>query len=233
MNKLILLAGLCLAAALSAPAGLFNFSDTYTTGFQNSGNILDGNVSPWSDTRTVGGITEPSIQSVSVRLQVSGGFNGDLYGYLSYNGALVPLLNRAGVGTGNAFGYSNTGLNVKFTDTADNNIHFYQSVSGYSISGGAPWQPDGRTINPVTSQPSDFNAAGTVTFSAFSGMSPNGEWTLVLADVSKGGGQAQMVSWGLDITAVPEPVNVALGIFAGLGLAVQAGRAWRRRRGKA
>ena len=47
----------------------------------------------------------------------------------------------------------------------------------------------------------------------------NGTWTLFLADLSAGA-QSQLVSWELDITAVPEPVNVALGIFAGVFLAV-------------
>jgi hypothetical protein len=219
MNTRILLASLYLAAAASAPGGLYNFSSTYTTGFPNSGNIVDGSTSPWSDTRTVGGITASAIQSVSVRLTISGGYNGDLYGYLSYDGVLVPLLNRVGVGTGNAFGYSGAGLSVKFTDTAANNIHFYQSVIGFSISDEAPWMPDGRTVNPVTAGPSTFDTPGTVTFSAFSDRSPNGQWTLVLADVSKGGGQAQVVSWGLDITAVPEPVMTALAVFGvGCGL---------------
>jgi hypothetical protein len=40
---------------------------------------------------------------------------------------------------------------------------------------------------------------------------------LFIADLSAGG-QSQLVSWELDITAVPEPVNVALGIFAGVFL---------------
>jgi hypothetical protein len=31
-----------------------------------------------------------------------------------------------------------------------------------------------------------------------------------------GSGPSTLVSWSLDITAVPEPVNVALGIFAGV-----------------
>ena len=215
MKKMILLTSLCFGTAVSAPAALYS-STYYKSGFANSGNIPDGNVSPWSDTRTVSGITESSIVSVSVRLNVSGGFNGDLYGYLSYNGVLVPLLNRVGVGAGNPAGYGDAGLNVTFTDGTANNIHFYQSVGSYSISGGAAWQPDGRTINPVTSSPSAFDAAGTVTFAAFSGMNPNGDWSLVLADVSLGGGQATVLNWGLDINAVPEPVNVALGLFAGL-----------------
>jgi hypothetical protein len=50
-------------------------------------------------------------------------------------------------------------------------------------------------------------------------MNPNGTWTLFIADLS-GGEQSTLVSWSLDITAVPEPVNVALGIFAGVFLVV-------------
>ncbi len=120
-------------------------------------------------------------------------------------GALVPLLNRVGVGSGNDLGYADAGLNATFTDTAANNIHFYQSVIGYSITGGAAWQPDGRTINPVTSSSASFDAAETASLAAYNGMSADGDWTLVLADVSAGGGQATVLSWGLDIAVVPEP----------------------------
>jgi subtilisin-like proprotein convertase family protein len=220
MKKLILLAVLHLAASATTPAALLSF--TFNSDFENGGNIPDGNVNPWSDTRTLSGIAEGSIADVTVRLNLSGGFNGDLYGYLSYNGVLVPLVNRVGVGTGSAFGYADAGLNVTFTDGAANNIHFYQSVGGYSISGGAAWQPDGRTINPVTSPPEAFDAPGTMILGAFRGMNPNGSWTLALADVSDGGGQTTVVSWGLDITAVPEPANTAL--FVVLLLLGQCGR---------
>lgn len=227
MRTLILCTSLSLGAALTASAALH--SSTYESGFANSGNILDGNVNPWSDTRTLSGIPDTSITDVNVRFNLSGGYNGDLYCYLSYNGTLVPLLNRVGVGTGSAFGYRDAGLDVKFRDSAEHNIHFYQSVSGYSISGGAAWQPDGRTINPVTSLPAQFDAAGTITFARFAGMNPNGDWSLVVADVSGGGGQATVLSWGLDISAVPEPVNVALGIFGGLLGVAQLARFLRRR----
>ncbi len=225
MKTLILLASLSLGVAGSASAAVV-YSATYNSGFENSGNITDGNSSPWSDTRTVSGISEAAIGSVSIVVNISGGYNGDLYGYLSHAGVLIPLLNRVGTGTGNAFGASDAGLNVTFTDAGVNNIHTYQSVSGYSITGGATWQPDGRTINPVTSAPSDYDAAGTVTFANLTGLSPNGDWTLVFADLSAGGGQAQMLSWGVYVTAVPEPINVALGVFG----AVFAGVAVVRRR---
>jgi hypothetical protein len=44
---------------------------------------------------------------------------------------------------------------------------------------------------------------------------PNTTWTLSLFSLAPGDANTA-VSWTLDITAVPEPINVALGIFAGL-----------------
>jgi hypothetical protein len=48
--------------------------------------------------------------------------------------------------------------------------------------------------------------------------------------VVQGGGTATLNSWSLDITAVPEPVNVALGCFAGLFLVVSLVRSQRVRK---
>ena len=204
-------------------------SETFNSGFANGGNIPDGNPNPWSDTRSLSGITDGSILSLSVRLDISGGYNGDLYSYLSYNGVLVPLLNRVGVGSGNAFGYNDSGLRVTFTDSGPSNIHFYQASLGYDISSGAgQWRPDGRMINPLTSAPAAFDAPGTTTFASFNGMNPNGDWTLVVADTSSGGGQAQLMSWGLDITTVvPEPTSLALAALGALLLLARAIRAKR------
>lgn len=222
IKKLILAALLQLAATLTASAAL-----VFDSGFDNGGNIPDGNLSPWSDTRNVSGITG-QISAVSVWLNLTGGYNGDLYAYLSYNGVRVPLLNRVGAGYGDAFGYGDAGMTVTFTDMAANNIHFYQSIGGYSIAGGALWKPDGRLVNPVTSLPEDFNADGTVSLGVFNGMSADGGWTLVVADVSGGGGQSKVVSWGLDIVAVPEPVTT--GVMSGLTACLTLAAAlWRRR----
>ncbi len=55
-----------------------------------------------------------------------------------------------------------------------------------------------------------------VTFSGFNTFNPNGIWALNLWDINNSGIENGLVSWTLDITAVPEPVNVALGLFAGL-----------------
>lgn len=182
------------------------FVNSFNDTLPNNGSIDDGSPAPWSDTRTISGISGP-ITGITVRLNLSGGSNGDLYAYINYNNTLVPLINRLGVGTTGgltSFGYDDAGLDVTFSDAATHNIHAYQSVGGYSIASGALWQPDGRAINPYSSA-SAFNASGTVSLSVFNGMSANGNWSLVLADVVNGGGSPTVVSWGVDITAVPEP----------------------------
>ena len=196
----------------------------YTNTFSGTaGNIPDNNLSGWSDTITVNDSSLQPIAQVRVTVNITGGFNGDLYGYLRFdNGVdpavLVPLVNRVGVTAGNAFGYSDAGMNVTFADSAVNNIHFYRDVVGPGVPTGI-WQPDGRAINPL-SAPSAFDAATPTTFAdAFNGLNQtNATWTLFFADVSGGGGQSQVVSWTLEIDAVAEPINIALGIFAGVFL---------------
>ncbi len=66
-------------------------------------NIPDGNLSGWSDLHTFSGIPAV-IESVTVSLNICGGYNGDLYAYLSHEGALLPLLNRVGVGAASSLG---------------------------------------------------------------------------------------------------------------------------------
>lgn len=190
-----------LGTALAARGTLYR-EGAYTTGFTlGTGNIPEGNATGWWDTRNVSDI--PSglvVGGVTVTFSISGGFNGDLTGYLSHDGMLMPLLNRVGTGTGDSFGYGDAGFNgVKLADDASVNIHNY----------GGGFVPNG------TYAPDSSGATFTATFG---GKNPGGDWTLIFADLSSGGGQSQVVSWELGITAVPEPVNVALGVFAGVFL---------------
>src|SRR4029079_4167785 len=80
-------------------------------------------------TRTLGSIPDLSISSVTVALNISGGYNGDLYAYLSHDGVLVPLLNRVGVTSGDPFGYSETGFNILLSSSGASDVHFYNSFS--------------------------------------------------------------------------------------------------------
>src|ERR1035441_7065048 len=118
MRMAMLVVGLAMLA-WSAHAGVINVN----------ANIPDGSAVGWSGTATASGYL-PSISDVSVNLNISGGYNGDLYAYLSYGGVLVPLLNRVGVtatGGGNSFGYGDAGFNVTLSSAGANDVHFYQN----------------------------------------------------------------------------------------------------------
>lgn len=160
------------------------------------------------------------IETVTVSLGISGGFNGDLYGYLDGpNGGFAVLLNRVGVSNNaSQFGYSDSGFNVTFSDAAANSVQYYQNLS-YTLNGSGQltglWQPEGVNIDPQSSPSSFLGAPQSALLGSFAGTDANGTWTLFLADLNAGG-QSTVVSWGLDITTVPEPTTLALvGLAAG------------------
>jgi len=163
------------------------------------------NVSSWAD----------SMNSLSLTLNITGGNEGDLYAYLSYGGTSVVLLKRPGLaGDPAGIGYTGTlGENYTLTLSDGNypNINYTSPTSG-GLSG---------TYNP---------SAGSVAFTSYNGMNPNGNWVLFVSDLSGGDNANVSVlnSWSLTFNAVPEPVNVALGVFA---VALLAGAGLRRARG--
>lgn len=167
-----------------------------------------------------------TISNVTVSLDISGGYNGDLYAYLAGpNGGFSVLLNRTGVGTGagqSANGYADAGFNVTFSDTGAGGLQYYQST-GYpaSLAGGqetGTWQPEGVTIDPQSS-PAAFSAAtsGNTPLSSFDGTDPNGTWTLFLADLSAGS-QSVLVTPTVTIITVPEPASLTLAALGGMAL---------------
>jgi subtilisin-like proprotein convertase family protein len=200
---------LLLLVALTSRASSTNATFTATPGLA----VPDANPVGLVSTLDVSGMSGSTV-NLTVNLDITGGFNGDLYAYLvSPTGTVVVLLNRVGMGSGNPFGYGNAGLDITLDSASGNNIHDYQSGS-YTISGGqltGTWAPDSRTIDPLAA-PSAFDAAPTGnTLANLDGASPNGDWTLFIADLS-GGGQSTLVSWGLTIVTVPEPqTNTLLG----------------------
>jgi len=182
--------------------------------------IPDGNPTGLTSTTTFSGV-QGSINNdeVSVNLDITGGFNGDLYAYLAGpTTGFAILLNRTGITSGNQFGYSDPGFNITLSDGSPN-IHGYQLSSPTFNSSGqltGTWGPDGRNINPQ-SAPSAFDTASTGTdFTSFENTTANGTWTLFIADMSSGS-QATLVSWGLTVVTVPEPQTWAL-LLGGVGV---------------
>ena len=143
LSKILTVAALGLC--LTAQATLY----TYPSGIIDA-TIPDGNTVGWSGLLDLSSASmRPVITDVSVKLNISGGYNGDLYAYLSYGGTLVPLLNRVGVKTGDASGYGNTGFDtLSSTDSSrKGDVHLYQSLTpSYNGNGQLTgiWEPDGR-----------------------------------------------------------------------------------------
>lgn len=176
-----------------------------------------------------------SIMNIQLSLDIAGttgagAYNGDFYAELvNSQGGFAVLLNRVGMSSVNQWGYSDNGFDVTFSDAAAYDIHFYQNFS-YDLNASGQltgtWQPDGEAINPL-SDPSAFDNAledQTAMLSSFDGDSPNDTWTLYLADLSAGS-PAQVVSWSLEMTIVPEPKETS---FIAVGFLILSG--WLRRR---
>lgn len=187
--------------------------------------IPDNNPLGITQTLEVSGYTGP-IDSVSVVLEISGqaggAFNGDYFVSLRHESGYAVLLNRTGRTSLNPFGYAGNGFDITLTPGAPD-VHLYQSVSYTTGSSGeltGTWGEDGRATYPYATTDGDPR---TATLDSFTGLDPNGTWTLFVADIS-GNGNGRLESWGIELAVVPEPSTMA---FLLLGLAA----AWSRRRG--
>ena len=98
-------------------------------------------------------ITSPitSVTDVNATLHVTGGWNGDLYAYVTHSSGFSVLLNRVGRRGTDAIGYGDAGFNVTLDDQAANSdIHVYRFTlfGDHSTPVGGPltgtWAPDGR-----------------------------------------------------------------------------------------
>lgn len=191
---------LAILAGLADPAAAATIIETWNSGFTGGGVVPDGNLVGWSDTRTLSGVTSTAITVITVNLTITGGFNGDLYAYLQHDTGITILLNRPGRTAANLFGYSDVGSDVIFDDSGTNGDS-HVTLTGASIFSASSWEPDGRAVNPATALDTDLrtNLLGT-----FTGMDPNGTWTLFVADMSwDGEPPATVTQWGLQITAIP------------------------------
>jgi subtilisin-like proprotein convertase family protein len=219
--------GLVLAGAVpAARAALYGFTQTagpggspgavFTAGGTDLGQVIADN-SPvgvaygfnFSDIRN-------QITDVRVTLNISGGYNGDLYAYLSHGPGFVVLLNRVGVTPGESDGYDTAGFHLTLTSSGYD-IHSYQGA-GYPAPA---YNGAGQLVNGST----PYGADDPVGLSRFNHADPNGMWTLFFADLAAGD-VARLESFSLEITAVPEPVATAVAIAAGLFAAFRARRAW-------
>jgi hypothetical protein len=174
---------------------------SWNSGFSNGGLVSDNSTNGWVDTRSVTTATPGTIQNLAVNLQLSGGYNGDLYGYLANStGGFAVLLNHITAAP------TQNGMNVTLTpgDWLGAN---QGSIATYNSASGSVWTPQATP-----------GAWATLT----GGVADGSTWTLFLADTAAGD-ISTVQSWGLqmDIVAVPE-----VETWVGAALAGAFGALW-------
>lgn len=211
-----------LALAFLAGISLQAQITTTNTYYQSvDSGIPPGNPNGTNSVITVSGVFG-NIQSLTVSLDITNGYNGDLFAYLSGpNGGYAVLLNRTGVDSTNPFGYGDSGMDVTFTLDATN-IHFYQD-SSYTLNSGGQltgvWAPDGRAVDPATNGAVLAATPSTASLDSFVGTNPNGDWYLYVADMANEI-QANWVSWQITVVTVPEPATLSLFAAGAIGLGI-------------
>jgi len=233
----LLLAGLMWTGTVRASIQLIEFGEFGATAI--SAAIPDNNASGLARTKVLTGydLYAPYVVTVSMKIvgTGAGAFNGDYYAYLKHVSTdgtmtqLAVLLNRLGRSAELPSGYSDNGINVTLADSADDDIHNYR----FALSGGhnnpitgaltGTWQADGRNVDPLAAFDTSFR---TTTLNSLGLGSPNGTWTLFVAD-AQAGGTGQLTEWKVTMEGVPEPSSASLVI---LGLAAVLARRRRCRR---
>ena len=146
-----------------------------------------------------------SLIGVTVTLETSGGWNGDLYAYLWHDGVLRVLVNRTGRTLAKPDGAGTSGMTLTFSDTATMDVH----TAVGALEG--IFQPDFRNVHPLATLDTSPRSGALADYYS---TSPGGAWRLFIADVATGD-EATLVGWSISLTgavAVPEPSM--MGIFA-------------------
>ncbi len=199
--------------------------------------IPDNDPSGIARTFQTSGLTVGVPYDLTVRLSVEptgfGAFNGDYYAYLLHETAsgsefrLAVLMNRVGSSASQPNGYSDSGFQLTFSDSALQDIHQYRVSLGGAPTGlvSGTWQPDGRSMDPSLALDTSPRSAFLAPLGQ---MDPNGHWTLFVADM-EAGGSGKLTGWEVravpSATVIPEPSTVWM-----LGIGSAAAMGCRRRR---
>ncbi len=215
MKKNMILGGLVVLALVQTATATIVVSQDWSVNQA----LPDGNPAGLAVSQTFSGLYEgvanAGIDNVAVNLTISGGYNGDLYGYLTLQNAngtyTAILLNRVGRNDASGFGSAASGFdNITLVGAG-----VYQNIHDATPVSGGTYLADGRAVNPN----GNTGVSPTAGLEMLNNQSANGTWTLFLADMA-GGDRSTLVSWGLDISVVPEPTMWALIGFGGVAGAV-------------
>lgn len=194
---------------LTCQLGRADFTFTGGTG----GDIPVGNWVGMTSVGHVSGSSPDPVTGMSLNLNISGGFNGDLYAYLV---APDQTTTASLLGTvGGNFTQVGSGYDITLA-SGHQNINSATQHGGALVTG--TYSP---VVDLMTTFGSYINTHG----------GPGGDWRLFVANQSVGGGQSTLGTWSLNFTttAVPEPEQVvAISLLGLIGLMVGSYRNWGR-----
>jgi hypothetical protein len=234
LSQWVLIAGvgLCLQRLQAQQPSGFAFGESGL-----SQPIPDNDPSGIARSYTASGLAVGMTYDLSVSLSVEptglGAFNGDFYAYLLHENPsgsefrMAVLMNRVGSSADFPNGYSDSGFQFIFRDSASQDVHQYRVSLGGTPSAlvSGTWQPDGRKVDPLVSLDT---SPRTSLLSPLGQMDPNGQWTLFVADM-EAGGTGKLTGWEVravpSATVIPEPSPM---LMLGIGWVIWAG--CRRRR---
>lgn len=196
------------SAAALTPGGL-------TQSWTGSQAIPDNNASGVAFNFNFSAPPEALITDVEVSLKIIGGWNGDLYAYLSHGSGFTVLLNRPGRSASNLGGSGVSGLNLTLGDSYLTDVH---TANDNPLTGN--FAPDGRFVSPFSALDTDARSAF---FSSFNSLDPNGNWTLFIADVAPLA-TSVIQGWSVNVSVVPEPGSLIFLGAAGVICLVQRNR---------
>ena len=221
----VALSSVCAQATLQP---ILNYSQTFNSG-ASVGTIADGNQVGQSFTgQFTAANSWDQVVAAAVTLNISGGYNGDLYAYLvAPNGTLTMLLNQSGNLTGSGLtSVTLTSLVMDGSQIQVNGAPGGAQTFTASTEGNIQSANDSGSALTGTYQPMDsllYQSISSAQNTGPTGPNANGTWTLFFADMTPdegGNGNHTLTSWTLDLAVVPEPVDMALGLFAAMLLAL-------------
>ena len=190
------------------------YSQTFSGGTIADGNPVGQAFSGVFDNAGV----QDQVVDLTVGLNVTGGFNADLYAYLvAPNGTLVVLLDQPGVGV-DGIGATGTGMNITLQGSGFNSSLTPGLVTS-ATQGLIQTVTSGSVLSGTYTAAGSFGGIGGPQLDP-TGSAANGVWTLFFADLNSGGGNETLNSWTLNLAVVPEPVDLALGLFVTMLLAL-------------
>ena len=166
---------------------------------------------------------QDQVVNLTLDLNISGGYNADLYGYLLAPNGTYTIFRNTYVANGDAYG---SGMNIRLQDTDLTVTPGLASTpllspnTSTTLNGSIQDVAAGGVLSGIYNPLNSFG--GTIGGPQFNptGSQANGIWTLYLTEIGAGAESAPTLNgWALNLAVVPEPASMSLGIFAAMLLA--------------